>query len=58
MLGLVEMRRILLAERIHRTYSGMMGGDMVAWQTANPKDFEFITVAAKLYESRKKKAKK
>ena len=57
-LGLVEMRRIMTAERVVNTYRAWMAGDMAKWAAANPNDFEFISTVAKLYEQRKPKVKR
>lgn len=57
-MGLLEMRRILSAERVVNTYRAWMAGDMVKWAAANPRDYEFISSIAALYDKRKPKVKK
>lgn len=57
-MGLSEMRRINTAERVARVYSAWTRGDMVKWAAANPKDYDFISMAATLYERSNPKVKK
>jgi len=57
-MGLSEMRRINTAERVARIYSAWTRGDMVKWAAANPNDYDFISLAARLYERNNPKVKK
>ncbi len=55
-LGLIEMRRILRAERLVSVYRSMIGAESwLAWQQEHPQDFEFLSLALRLYEARRDK---